>query len=46
MSFLGEIMDLYAEGAGRMTAAINEKTTCAVTVSHYGNVRSFLLPLM
>lgn len=25
MSFLGEIMDLYAEGAARMTAAINEK---------------------
>ncbi len=25
MSFPGEIMDLYAEGAARMTAAINEK---------------------
>lgn len=25
MSFPGEIMDLYAEGAAGMTAAINEK---------------------
>ena len=45
MSFPGEIMDLYAEGAAGMTATINEKMTRAVTVSHYGNVRSFLLPL-
>lgn len=46
MSFLGEIMDLYADGAGRMTASINEKMSGAVTVSHYGNVRSLLVPLM
>lgn len=40
-------MDLYAEGAARMTAAINEKKkrTSAVTVSHYGNVRTFLSPV-
>lgn len=41
--------DLYA--AAGMTATINEgekkkKMTRAVKVSHYGNVRSFLLPLM
>lgn len=56
MSFPEEIMDLCAEGAARMTAAINEKKkkekekkereTDAVTVSHYGNVRTFLLPVL
>lgn len=29
MSFPGEIMDLYAEGAAGMTAAINEKKRLA-----------------
>jgi len=50
MSFPGEIMDLYAEGAARMTAAINEKNylccysqplwKCQV-VSFATNVRRF-----
>lgn len=33
MSFPGEIMDLYAEGAARMTAAINEKKNDSRTSS-------------
>lgn len=33
MSFPGEIMDLYAEGAARMTAAINEKKLLAQSQS-------------
>jgi hydrogenase maturation factor HypE len=41
MSFLEEIMDWYAERAGRMTAAINEKMTYSVTLPHFGNVMSF-----